>query len=116
MSSISPQVLIDDLRPTTNGQAAVRFVHFSPNAPAVDVSVVGGPTLFSNISFKTATPYIQVAAGTYNLQVSVHNTTTIALRIPNVSLSANTIYSAFAEGLVGGAGIQALQAVLAVDQ
>ena len=44
LASIQPLVLEDD-RGTT-GQAKVRFVHTSPDAPAVDVAVKGGPVLF----------------------------------------------------------------------
>ena len=33
------------------GAAQARVVHASPDAPAVDVAVAGGPVLFSNVAF-----------------------------------------------------------------
>ncbi len=42
VSKISALVLTDDLTAPASGKAHVRFVHLSPNAPAVDVAVTGG--------------------------------------------------------------------------
>jgi len=47
LAGIQPIVLEDD-RGTT-GQSKVRFVHASPDAPAVDIAVTGGPVLFANV-------------------------------------------------------------------
>ncbi len=98
LASIQPLVLEDD-RGTT-GQAKVRFVHTSPDAPAVDVAVKGGPVLFSNVSFRQFSGYPQVAPGTYDLEVRVAGTTTVALAVPGVALRSGTNYSIFAVGLL----------------
>eukprot|EP01121_Diplochlamys_sp_Union-15-3_P011555 TRINITY_DN3362_c0_g1_i1.p1 TRINITY_DN3362_c0_g1~~TRINITY_DN3362_c0_g1_i1.p1 ORF type:complete len:225 (-),score=68.89 TRINITY_DN3362_c0_g1_i1:57-689(-) len=111
VADIAPLVLTDDLRPPTAGNAAVRFVHLSPDAPAVDIAVTGGPVLFKNVAFKQASDYIQVAAGTYNLEVRVAGTTTVALKVPGVILNSRAINSIFAEGLLAGTGNQALTAI-----
>jgi len=115
-SKIGPAGFIDDLRAPSSGHAAARFVHLSPNAPAMDVSVVGGSTLFSNVTFKQASSYIPLAAGSYNFTVTLHGSVTVALTLSNIKLAAGKVYSAFAEGFFGGSGMQALQAVLTLDK
>ena len=109
LAAIQPLLLEDD-RGTT-GQAKVRFVHTSPDAPAVDIAVAGGPVLFSNASFRQATGYPQVAPGTYDLEVRPAGTTTVALSIPGVSLRPGTNYTVFAVGLLGNKSLEALPAV-----
>jgi hypothetical protein len=109
LASIQPLLLEDD-RGTT-GQAKVRFVHTSPDAPAVDVAVTGGPVLFSNVSFRQYSGYPQVAPGTYDLEVRVAGTTTVALAIPGVSLRSGTNYTVFAVGLLGNKSLGALPVV-----
>jgi len=118
VSKISALVTIDDLTAPAAGKAHVRFIHLSPNAPAVDVSVVGqaaGQGLFTNRTFnKTITAaqqaFTPVDAGTVNLEVRVAGTTTVALNLPNVRLDAGKIYTVFAKGFLGGEGAQALGA------
>ena len=48
VTKISPVVVTDNLTTPASGKSHIRFFHFSPNAPAVDVAVTGGPVLFSN--------------------------------------------------------------------
>ena len=109
LASIQPLLLEDD-RGTT-GQAKVRFVHTSPDAPAVDIAVAGGPVLFSNVSFRQFSGYPQVAPGTYDLEVRPAGTTTVALAIPGVSLRPGTNYTVFAVGLLSNKSLAALPAV-----
>jgi hypothetical protein len=47
LAEIKPTILIDDLSAPAAGKAHVRVIHFSPDAPAVDIKVAGGPTLIS---------------------------------------------------------------------
>jgi hypothetical protein len=102
LAKITPLVLQDDNRRPDPGNSAVRFVHVSPNAPAVDIAVRGSATpLFSNIAFKTATPYLQVKAGPYALQVKLAGTQTVVLEA-NAVLEEGRIHSVWAEGLVSG--------------
>jgi len=123
VSRISPLLLVDDLTTPATGKAHVRFVHLSPDAPAVDVSVAGqaaGAGIFTNRSFnKTITAaqqaFTPVDAGSYNLEVRVAGTTTVALSLPGVTLTAGKIYTVFAKGFLGGTGAQALGAGIIVN-
>ncbi len=108
LARIAPLVLADDNRAPAAGKARARFVHASPDAPAVDVAVAGGPVLFRNYAFGEASPYIEVPAGVYNLEVRLAGTTTVALALPNVTLEAGTVHSVFAMGLVADGSLSAV--------
>jgi len=103
LDNIEPLVLVDNNSQPAAGKAHVRFVHASPDAPAVDIAVAdGGPVLFSNIAFKEVGDYLPVDAGTYDLEVRVAGTETVALEVPGLSLTEGTVYTVFAMGLAGG--------------
>jgi hypothetical protein len=114
LASISPVVFMDNNSAPAPGKASVRFIHLSPDAPAVNVVVAGGgPALFSDIEFKEASSYITVDPGTYDLEVQVASSSAVALAVPDVPLEANKVYTVFAFGLAGGT--PALEAALNVD-
>lgn len=106
--------LTDDLTPPPAGQAKVRFVHASPDAPAVDVAVTGAATpIFANVAFRSATNYETVAAGTVDLQVRAAGSNNVVLTVPGVTLTGGATYTIYAVGLAEGE--PALQALLAVE-
>jgi hypothetical protein len=114
LENIQPVVLVDDNSSPAAGMAHVRFMHASPDAPNVDIFVAdGGPILFENVPFGQAFPYVPVDAGTYDLEVRIHDTDTVVLTVPGVALADQTVYTIFAMGLAGGE--PALQAVPSVD-
>ena len=113
-ANVQSQVLTDDLTAPPQGQAKVRFVHASPNAPAVNVAA-DDQTLFSNVSFRTATDYANVPAGSVNLQVSAADTGAVVLTVPDVEFVGRVVYTVYAIGLVNGQPpLQALPAVESV--
>jgi len=114
LSNIQPLVLLDDNTLDANN-ARVRFVHASPDAPAVDIAVAGGgPVLFGNISFSEVGDYLAVPGGMYDLEVRVANTSNVVLELAGLELMNNTVYSVFAMGFAGG-DEPGLQAVLSID-
>lgn len=117
-SKISAIVLGDDLTAPAPGKAHLRFVHLSPNAPAVDIAVTGGNVLtgFGNKAFKTFTAFTSLDSGRYNLEVRLANTTIVALPLPNITLQAGKIYTVFAKGFLGGTGTQTLGAEIIVNK
>ena len=117
VSKISAIVLADDLSAPAAGKAHVRFIHLSPNAPAVDVAVASsGAVVFGNKAFKEYTAFTPLDAGTYNLDVRVAGTSTVALVLPAITLEAGKIYTVFAKGFLGGTGAQALGAEIIVNK
>ncbi|HEX2910642.1 MAG TPA: DUF4397 domain-containing protein [Chloroflexia bacterium] len=96
LDKIQPLVLVDDNTTPGAGKAKVRVVHASPDAPAVDVAVKGGPVLINNLAFGKASDTLTVDAKTYDLEVRPTGTTTVALPLNGVSLNAGNIYTVFA--------------------
>ncbi len=115
VSKIGAIVLTDNLAVPATGKAHVRFVHLSPNAPAVDVAVAGGSVVFANTVFKGFTAFTPVNAGTYDFEVRLAGTGTVALPVNDVTLTAGKIYTVFARGFAGGSGAQALGAQIIVN-
>lgn len=95
------------------GRPCVRFVHLSPNAPAVDINLADGTKVFNNVSYKGITDYACVPAGTYTFKVNVAGTDNTALTVPNVRLDNNTYYTIYAVGLAGKS--PALEAVILTE-
>ena len=115
VSNIGTLLLEDNLAAPAAGKAHIRFVHLSPDAPAVDVAVTGGSVLFADYAFEEASAFTPVDAGTYNLEVRVAGTTTVALPLPGIALTSGKIYTVFAKGFLGGTGAQALGAQIIVN-
>jgi hypothetical protein len=117
VANLSAVVFTDDLTDPAAGKAHVRFIHLSPDAPAVDVAVASsGAVVFGDVEFKEGTPFTPLDAGTYNLDVRVAGTSTVALVLPPVTLEAGKIYTVFARGFLGGTGAQALGAEIIVNK
>jgi hypothetical protein len=113
LAAIEPLVLVDNNATPAVGFAHVRFVHASPDAPAVDIAVKDGPVLFSGIRFKEVGDYLSVPAMKYDLEVRLAETETVVLDVPGVALADRSVYTIFAMGLAGGT--PGLMAVPSVD-
>jgi hypothetical protein len=98
--SLTAQVYQDDLRSPDSGNAKVRVVHASPDAGPVDIIPRGGQALVSGLTFPEASPYAEVPAGTYTLDVNAAGTNKTALTVPDATLASGGVYSAFAVGTV----------------
>jgi hypothetical protein len=98
--SLTAQVYQDDLRAPSAGNAKVRVVHASPDAGPVDVVPRGGSPLVSALTFPDASPYAEVPAGTYTLDVNAPGTNDTVLTVPDAALASGGVYSAFAIGTV----------------
>jgi len=109
LADIQPLLMLDDR--STAGDAKVRFVHTSPDAPPVTVAVTDGPNLFGGVEFRQISQYAGVPAGTYDLEVRVAGTSTVALPLPGVDLMGGTNYTVFAVGLASDGSLSALPVV-----
>jgi YVTN family beta-propeller protein len=90
----------DDLTAPSTGKAKIKVLHASPDAGAVEVALQGGPVLFSTLNAGESSEYLEVAAGTYNLEMREPGTGKVLYKLPPVNLAAGTLYTAVAEGLV----------------
>jgi hypothetical protein len=117
VSKISTVVLADNLTMPAAGKAHVRFVHLSPNAPAVNITLTDGTIVFGNKAFKQATDFTPLDAGTYDLQVrDAATNSAIVLNLNGIALQSGKIYTVFAKGFLGGTGAQALGAEIIVNK
>lgn len=115
LNDITPLVLQDNLATPATGKAHVRFVHLSPDAPPVDITLTDGTVVFGNKAFREYTSFTPLDAGTYNLQVRLAGTSTVVLNLPGIQLTAGKIFTVFAKGLVSGSGDQALGAQIIMN-
>ncbi len=115
VANISPLVIEDDLTVPASGKSHVRFIHLSPDAPAVDITLTDGTIVFGNNAFKEFTAFTPLDAGSYDLQVRVAGTSTIALELGTITLIEGNIYTVFAKGFLSGNGAQALGAEIIVN-
>jgi len=107
---LQPLVLVDD-RFTMMSESKLRFVHTSPDAPAVDVGQSDGSVVFGDVALRESSTYAQLPAGSYDLEVRVAGTMDIALSLPGVMLEEGTNYTVFAIGSLTEGTLEALPVV-----
>lgn len=106
------EVFTDNNSAPAAGNAHVRLIHASPDAPPVKVAVAGTDTyIFTGVAFRAFGPYVPVPAGTYDLDVQLNSTGDSVLAINDLSLSAGTVYTAVAVGLAGNGSLQVIPLV-----
>ena len=110
LSEIKPLMLQDER--SAPGGSRARIVHASPDAPAVDVAVAGGPTVISNLAFGVDSGYLDVPTGDAQLEVRLAGTNQTVLTVPATFTQGYT-YTVAAVGLAGGQ--PALQALAMND-
>lgn len=116
VASIEPLVYEDDLSIPDAGNAHVRFIHLSPDAPAVDITTTDGSIVFGDIEFKENTEFTPLPANSYDLQVRLAGTDTIVLSLPGIELVDGNIYTVFAKGFAGEGKTPALGAEIIVNK
>jgi hypothetical protein len=100
LNNISPLVIEDDLTAPSAGKAHVRFIHLSPDAPAVDITLTDGTVVFPNAAFQDYTAFTPLDAGSYDLQVRAAGTSNVVLNLPTITVNDGMIYTVFAKGLL----------------
>ena len=110
IGKIKAVIVTDDLTDPTPGKIKIRFFHFSPNAPAVDVLIQGTTNkLFANRSFndQVATPayesFIEIDPGTYTFVFNNAATGATVYTTSAQLLLTDRIYTIAARGVVGNA-------------
>ncbi|TGB03814.1 DUF4397 domain-containing protein [Halobacillus salinus] len=80
-----------------SGNAMVRVLHASPDAPAVDV-YVNGQKVLSNVSYKQSSDYLTVASGQYQIDVYPAGKTDKPVISQNIGVEAGNLYTVAAAG------------------
>ena len=89
--------------PPDVGEAEIRVVHGSPDAPAVDIYVEGVSTpVFEDLAYGDASEYARVNAGTYNVQIRAAGADPASAPVfetGNITLQTGDAVTALAAGL-----------------
>jgi hypothetical protein len=91
----------EDSNPTNNimpKDSYLRVIHSSANAPNVDV-YANGTKVLSNVPYQTASSYLKVTEGTYNIKVTPVNDTTGVI-VASLNLVGDRKYTVVAPGSV----------------
>lgn len=88
-------VVAEDSMEVSEGMTKIRVGHLSPDAPTVDVGLIGGDAVFAGATFPGITDYMELDAGTYDLEIRTPDGTQV-LPLEGTELAANTVYSVFA--------------------
>jgi hypothetical protein len=98
LESIEAQVLTDAPMPQ-DGIAQVRVVHFSADAPAVDIALDGGDVVVENLEYPNATEaYLDLPEGEYDLEIRAAGTEDVAFDIDPLDLAGGNSFTVFAIG------------------
>jgi hypothetical protein len=119
VAAITAQVIADAPSPSCT-TAQVRVIHFSADAPAVDIATTGSApadAVVKNLAYPTASGYLDLPGGSYDLEVRLAGTSTVALPLPGVAIADCNSYSVFAVGSAASPAVggKALQVVVALD-
>jgi hypothetical protein len=93
-------LLTDTITQPASGNASIRFVNLSPDAPTVDLAVQGGSVLVSNKSYKGYSPFIPLQANkNYVFEVRQAGSNTVLATLSNVNINSGSIYTIWFHGL-----------------
>ncbi|MCW5924517.1 MAG: DUF4397 domain-containing protein [Saprospiraceae bacterium] len=87
-------------RAYTAGNVEASLFHGSPDAPAVDVQLAGGPVLYDDVAFGEFADYISVPPSTYIVQVTPADNNAAVLKTYRATLNnfGNAALTLFASG------------------
>lgn len=105
MAGIEPKlklIVLEDQPQTHVGETKIRFIHLSPDAPAVDITALNGDIIFPDVAFKQATTYLALTPMTVTLEARIAGTKNTVMKIPDLKLKPNNAYSLVAVGTVKG--------------
>ena len=99
LSRMEALLVEDSAAAPAPGNAMVRFVHLSPDANAFDVVVDENEALlFSGKSFREATDFREIAAGTYDFKVKTAGGTDPVLSASDVDILPGRFYTIVTRG------------------
>ncbi|WP_231491005.1 DUF4397 domain-containing protein [Pedobacter sp. Leaf170] len=97
-------IVSDDLSVSSNDKAYIRFINLSTDAVAFDLAKTGATTsLITNKTYKTASSFIAVDAGTISFDIKDTSTGIIRATQTDVVLSAGIHYDVISGGLINPA-------------
>jgi hypothetical protein len=110
LASIEAQVLADAPVPQ-EGIAQVRVVHFSADAPAVDIAFDEGDVVVPELAYPNAAGYLDLPEGNYDLEIRPAGTTDVAFDIDALDLAGGNSFTVFAIGSLADGSFTVLPVV-----
>jgi hypothetical protein len=104
LASIRATAMQDVLTKPSSDSAKIRFFQFSPDAPKLDVVVVGGNTLFGGRKFDDQDSvadlvgFAEIPAGNYSFKIQPTGTTNVLLTSASITLQGGRIYTLYTAG------------------
>ncbi|MFD3158418.1 DUF4397 domain-containing protein [Haloimpatiens sp. FM7330] len=102
VEDISLKLIPEPRKPINPNKVMVRFIHLSPDAPPVDITLPDGTKIFDDVEYKEVTDYIEVDPGVYKIQAKIAGTDDVVLTVPRIHLKPNKFYSIYAVGFADG--------------
>jgi hypothetical protein len=101
-------IVADALIASGNNNVKINVIHGSTDAPTVDVKLAGSSVLFDDLTYSSATSYLDVPAATYFLEVTPgnDNNTVVAAYTANLSALSGQAITVFASGFLNPASNQ----------
>jgi Domain of unknown function (DUF4397) len=97
LAAIQGRLYEDDNTPPSAGKVKLRVIHNAADVPAIDVAPKGGAVIVTNVSFPNASPYVELPAGNYEVEVRSTGTPTVLLS-STVVLASGGVYTVAAIG------------------
>jgi hypothetical protein len=82
-------------------RATARFLHATPDVPKVDVFQNGSTALYRNISFMEVSPYLQMPAGHYEIELRVAGSSSPIFTLKDFNAEGGHIHTLAAAGGIG---------------
>lgn len=106
-NTLTTLLVEDNLQTPGTGKVRVRFVHVSPDAPTVNL-IANDSTWATSRTYKSATDFIEVNAGSYIFKLNRTDNGTTAYTSESISLTSGKNYTLVARGLAGNAVVTPL--------
>lgn len=88
----------DEIPEADAGNTLLRVVHVSPDAPAVNLSTTGDEPLFANISYRNASGFTEIPAGSTSFEVTAADGDEVLASVDNVNFLAGRVYTLLIRG------------------
>lgn len=100
----------DDLSSPTTDKAKIRFANLSPDAPALDLYVVGKTdAVVTNKTFKQISTFVNVDPGALGFQIKENGKTEVLATLTKFTIEKGKIYTIWARGLKDPAAADAVK-------
>jgi hypothetical protein len=116
-TSLDGLLITDDMANPTTDKAYVKFINLSPDAPALDLNIVGGTSLVTSKAYKTSSTFVAVDPKTYAFEIKTSTTGLVKTTLNDVVLTGGRYYTIISRGLLTpGNNEQAFSAQTIINQ